>query len=76
MFSCEFFGILKSTFLYTTTLVAASSSRSEPFIKLTLSVLGLMFRVRVKSKVNPLSPNPTKWSNTFKQFVDNNQPIV
>ena len=21
--------------------------------------------------LNPLSPNPTKWANTLKQFVDN-----
>ena len=23
------------------------------------------------TNINPLSANPTKWSNTFKQFVDN-----
>ena len=26
--------------------------------------------------LNPLSVNPTKWSNTLKQFVGNSQVIV
>ena len=26
--------------------------------------------------VNPLSANPTKWSNTLKQFVSNSRKIV
>ena len=26
---------------------------------------------KIKSKINPLSANPTKWSNTLKQFVRN-----
>ena len=26
--------------------------------------------------INPLSANPTKWLNTFKQFVDNSRRIV
>ena len=25
---------------------------------------------RITNFLNPLSANPTKWSNTFKQFVD------
>ena len=25
---------------------------------------------------NPLSANPTKWSNTLKQFIDKSQKIV
>ena len=29
-----------------------------------------------KRKVNPLSANPTKWSNTLKQFVGNSRRIV
>ena len=26
---------------------------------------------KIKSKINPLSANPTKWSNILKQFVGN-----
>ena len=26
--------------------------------------------------VNPLSTNPTEWSNTFKQFIGNCRPII
>ena len=26
--------------------------------------------------INPLSANPTKWSNTLKQFVGNSRRIV
>ena len=29
-----------------------------------------------KTEVNPLSANPTKWSNTLKQFVGNSRRIV
>ena len=30
-----------------------------------------MVNVNVTVNVNPLSANPTKWSDTFKQFVGN-----
>ena len=33
--------------------------------------LGLDNNIRVKSTFKPLSTNPTKWSNTLKQFVGN-----
>ena len=29
-----------------------------------------------KQDLNPLSANPTNWSNTFKQFIGNSQRIV
>ena len=29
--------------------------------------------VKIKGKLNPLSANPTKWSNTLKQFVGNSR---
>ena len=30
----------------------------------------------LKFYVDPLSANPTKWSNTLKQFVNNSQRVV
>ena len=34
--------------------------------------MGVTFtKVRFQKIVNPVNANPTKWSNTLKQFVDN-----
>ena len=34
------------------------------------AILSLGFVKTIKTLINPLSTNPTKWSNTLKQFVD------
>ena len=36
-----------------------------------ITFLNSHFWIKVLSGVNPLRANPTKWSNTFKQFVGN-----
>ena len=33
-------------------------------------------KVFLKIDLNPLSANPTKWSNTLKQFVGNSRRVV
>ena len=33
------------------------------------SLIGKIIESKKKNHFNPLSANPTKWSNTFKQFV-------
>ena len=43
---------------------------------LGLRVSGITsFILYIKIQFNPLSANPTKWSNTLKQFIDN-LPII
>ena len=34
-----------------------------------------MDRMMVLATINPLSGNPTKWSNTLKQFVGNSRRV-
>ena len=31
---------------------------------------------QASANLNPLTPNPSKWSNTLKQFVNNGRRIV
>ena len=50
--------------------VASNHSHLKSDVKFYLIVYGCIGGGNVVSKVNPLSANPTKWSNTFKQFVD------
>ena len=45
------------------------SARNDEIILLKVSPL--ILRGNKKKDVNPLSANPTKWSNTSKQFVGN-----
>ena len=35
------------------------------------SIVGMKIRGESKQVFNPLNANPTKWSNTLKQFVGN-----
>ena len=44
-----------------------STSFSHKLLYEVFSILNLL----VTWLINPLSANPTKWSNTFEQFVDN-----
>ena len=46
--------------------------RSKVMVELALD----NFNFYVGIQINPLSTNPTKWSNTFKQFVGKNRRIV
>ena len=39
--------------------------------KLHLKVSNSSCHVKHYKNLNPLSANPTKWSNTLKEFVDN-----
>ena len=46
--------------------------RSKVMVELALN----NFNFYVGIQINPLSASATKWSNTFKQFVDKNRRIV
>ena len=43
----------------------------------TNTTLGLIFySIATVKSINPLTPNPTKWLNTIKQFAGKNRQIV
>ena len=48
--------------------------RFHESISIYLQILKWIFLIY--NSFNPLSANPTEWSNTFKQFVSNSQWIV
>ena len=43
----------------------------NPFLEFSELIIEVTSSVSVGLNVNPLSANPTKWSNTLKQFVGN-----
>ena len=49
-----------------------SKQAKQIFLSLFLkNMTTLDFKLAFKEPLNPLSANPTKWSNTLKQFVGN-----